>query len=74
MNDPAILILDEPINSLDDTSAAAVLTFLRELNAENNSTILIASHIKGDLDTVCGRIFKVADNHVEESKAAGETS
>jgi ABC-2 type transport system ATP-binding protein len=64
MNDPAILILDEPINSLDDTSAAAVLAFLSDLNAKNNTTILIASHIKGDLDTVCGRVFKVADNTV----------
>jgi ABC-2 type transport system ATP-binding protein len=64
MNDPDILILDEPINSLDDTSAAAVLAFLKSLNEKNNTTILIASHIKGDLDTVCNRVFRVSDNTV----------
>ncbi|MDR0944283.1 MAG: ABC transporter ATP-binding protein [Ruminococcus sp.] len=70
MTDPAILILDEPINSLDDASAADVLDFLRELNSEKKTTILIASHIKGDLDSVCGRVFRLSDNKVIE----GETS
>jgi ABC-2 type transport system ATP-binding protein len=65
MNDPAVLILDEPINSLDDKSAEDVLAFLRTLNAEKGTTILIASHIKGDLDAICGRILKLSDKRVE---------
>jgi ABC-2 type transport system ATP-binding protein len=64
MTDPAILILDEPINSLDDASAADVLAFLREMNSEKNTTILIASHIKGDLDSICGRVLRLTDNTV----------
>jgi ABC-2 type transport system ATP-binding protein len=64
MTDPAILILDEPINSLDDASAADVLEFLRKQNADRKTTILIASHIKGDLDAICGRVLKLTDNTV----------
>jgi ABC-2 type transport system ATP-binding protein len=66
MNNPAILILDEPINSLDDNSAASVLAFLKKLNTEQKTTILIASHIKGDLDSICSRVFKVTDCNVME--------
>jgi ABC-2 type transport system ATP-binding protein len=64
MNNPAILILDEPINSLDDASAEDVLEFLRQMNKESGTTILIASHIKGDLDAVCGRVLRLSDNRV----------
>jgi ABC-2 type transport system ATP-binding protein len=56
--------LDEPINSLDDASAADVLEFLRQMNKESGTTILIASHIKGDLDAICGRVLKLSDNRV----------
>jgi ABC-2 type transport system ATP-binding protein len=66
MNDPSILILDEPVNSLDDKSAESVLAFLGRLNADHNTTILIASHIKGDLDSICGRVLKVSDKNVSE--------
>ncbi|MDR0986841.1 MAG: ABC transporter ATP-binding protein [Ruminococcus sp.] len=64
MNNPSILILDEPINSLDDASADDVLEFLRQMNKDNGTTILIASHIKGDLDSICGRVLKLSDNRV----------
>jgi ABC-2 type transport system ATP-binding protein len=62
MNDPEILILDEPVNSLDTASAALVLEMLRKINAEKNTTILIASHINEELTELCKRRF-VLDGH-----------
>jgi ABC-2 type transport system ATP-binding protein len=64
MNNPSVLILDEPINSLDDSSAEDVLSFLKQMNKDEKTTILIASHIKGDLDAVCGRVLKLSENTV----------
>ena len=45
MHDPAVLILDEPINGLDPIGIAEVRSFIRELCDVRGKTILISSHI-----------------------------
>ncbi len=45
MHDPELLILDEPINGLDPIGIAEVRSFIRELSAVREKTILISSHI-----------------------------
>jgi ABC-2 type transport system ATP-binding protein len=65
-NDPEILILDEPVNSLDTASAALVLEMLRRQNAEKNTTILIASHINEELTGLCGRRFVLEGRTLKE--------
>ncbi|MDR0992056.1 MAG: ABC transporter ATP-binding protein [Ruminococcus sp.] len=69
MNDPEILILDEPVNSLDAASAAAVLDMLKKINAEKNTTILIASHINEELTGLCRRRFILDGNTLKEEPA-----
>ena len=49
INDPSILILDEPVNGLDPTGIFEVRELLQRLNKEDNVTILISSHLLAEL-------------------------
>ncbi len=44
LNKPAILFADEPTSALDDKNCARVVQLLFEAAAENNSTLIIATH------------------------------
>ncbi len=55
-----LLLLDEPTNHLDIPAREAIETFLREVPA----TVLLVSHDRRLLDTVCERLWVVADELV----------
>ncbi len=64
---PDFLILDEPINGLDPTGIKEIRELILRLNKERNITILISSHILGELSKVATRYGVIeSGNLVEE--------
>ena len=60
VNDPKLLILDEPLNGLDPTSAIRVRELLLALY-ESGTTILLSSHNLGEIDRVTSKILFLKD-------------
>lgn len=58
MENPDILILDEPTNALDKDGVADIRTYLKELK-EEGKTIVIASHSTEDIDTLCDTVYEM---------------
>ncbi len=55
LGDPEVLILDEPTNGLDPQGIADVRNMITRLNQENGTTVLISSHILGELEHTAHR-------------------
>ncbi len=58
MEDPEILILDEPMNSLDNQGVdevRGILTGLRDVG----KTIILASHNKEDIEILCDEVYEM---------------
>lgn len=71
LGNPDFLILDEPINGLDPSGIREVRELILKLNFENKITILISSHILGELTKIATK-YGVIDRGVlvDEFKAA----
>ena len=58
MEDPALLILDEPLNGLDKHGVAEMRKLIKGLKDEGK-TILLASHNQGDIDELCDTVCEM---------------
>jgi len=76
MNDPEVLLLDEPTTGLDPNQLISIRALIRELGKER--TILFSTHIMKEVEAVCDRVMiinkgeLVADNSLKDLQAAEE--
>jgi ABC-2 type transport system ATP-binding protein len=61
LGNPRFLILDEPINGLDPVSIVEIRELLKKVNKENEVTILISSHMLGELSELATNYGIISD-------------
>lgn len=65
MENPDLLVLDEPMNGLDKDGVADMRKYLLDLK-EQGKTILIASHSAEDIDVLCDTVCEMDKGRLEK--------
>jgi ABC-type multidrug transport system ATPase subunit len=69
---PPVLVLDEPTNGLDPEGIAAMRSFLRELPARAGATVLLSSHLLGEIEQVATHVGILAEGRLVLEGALAE--
>ena len=67
VNDPAIVMADEPTGNLDSKTGEEIMDLLLRLNQERGVTLIMVTH-DPDVASRTGRIIRIRDGQVEGSK------
>ncbi len=59
LHNPKIVFLDEPTIGLDSISKLAVREFIKKINEEKNTTIILTTHDTGDIEALTKRIILI---------------
>jgi putative ABC transport system ATP-binding protein len=62
---PPLLLADEPIGNLDSTTGSLILTLLRRIATEKNTTVLMATH-SPEAAAIADTIVRMRDGRVQE--------
>ncbi len=65
MENPKIIILDEPFNGLEDESCEKIRKLLID-EKNKNKIIIIATHIKEDIESLCDVVYRVDNGKIKE--------
>ena len=65
MEDPRLLVLDEPFNGLDKHGVSDIRALLLELKKQGK-TILLASHNSEDIRILCDQVFEMDGGRIRE--------
>ncbi len=74
LGDPELLVLDEPINGLDPMGIKEVRDLFLHLNKERGMTILVSSHILGELEKISTRYGIISNGKMVDEFQADELS
>jgi ABC-2 type transport system ATP-binding protein len=69
LNDPAVLLLDEPTASLDPDTADWVRGYLEEYRERTGATILLASHNMAEVERLCSHVLMMRDGRIHDEGA-----
>lgn len=69
MNDPDVIILDEPMNGLDPQGVMVLRNTLKKLAHEKGKAILISSHILSEMQVLCDRFVFIKNGCTFEEKS-----
>ncbi len=72
LNDPPILVFDEPTNALDAYQVIGIRELIRSLAGQR--TVLVASHVLTEIEKVASRIMILRDGDLLTADATGDAS
>ena len=64
VNDPEILLLDEPTASLDPDVGDNIRTFIEDFASKKGATILLASHNMNEVERLCHEVLMMKDGKI----------
>ena len=67
INDPTILLLDEPTASLDPETGDFIRTFLENYKKEKKISLLLASHNMNEVKRLCSSVLMMKDGTIVDS-------
>jgi cell division transport system ATP-binding protein len=66
LNEPAVIIADEPTGNLDNETADGILRLLTKINIEKGTAIVMVTHNRQIFEKYPGRVFVCKDEHCTE--------
>ncbi len=64
LHSPQILYLDEPTIGLDVLVKDSIRKFVRQLNRESRTTVMLTTHDMNDIDQICDRIIMIDEGRI----------
>ncbi|MOA54092.1 Cell division ATP-binding protein FtsE [compost metagenome] len=71
MNNPSVIVADEPTGNLDPETSAGIMNLLEEINFRG-STIVMATHNKDIVNTMRKRVIAIENGLIVRDEARGE--
>ncbi|MER6574421.1 ABC transporter ATP-binding protein [Nonomuraea sp. NPDC001023] len=72
VHDPKLVFLDEPTNGLDPRGRDEMLTLIRRIGTEFGISVLVTSHLLGELERVCDHVIVIDGGRLLRSSAISE--
>jgi ABC-2 type transport system ATP-binding protein len=72
VHDPKVLLLDEPTSGLDPAGREAMLRLLLSLGRDHGKSILLSTHLLGDVERVCQNVLIVQSGRILRQGAMEE--
>tara|TARA_B100000900_G_scaffold120817_1_gene101979 strand:- start:989 stop:1711 length:723 start_codon:yes stop_codon:yes gene_type:complete len=72
INDPSVLLLDEPTASLDPETGDFIRTFLENYKREKKISVLLASHNMAEVKRLCDSVLMMKDGTIVDSGTPSE--
>ena len=72
LNDPELLLLDEPTASLDPDTGDAVRSHIENWKIEKGATILLASHNMNEVERLCSKVMVMAKGQIIDKGSPSE--
>ncbi len=71
VHDPRLLLLDEPTNGLDPAGRDEMLDLVRKTGAEFGMTVVVASHLLGEIERVCNFLVAIEAGRLLQAAPLG---
>jgi ABC-2 type transport system ATP-binding protein len=74
INEPAVVLLDEPTLGLDPAGQRQMLAIVRDIAAERGAAVVLSTHTLPEVEQVCGSVLIMADGRVVVSGTVDEVT